>query len=260
MSVSSFCKQALEASLFVRFAGGIAPAAPERGASDQEVIPFKISPAPFFPAGFARPKRPDSLCGRTCSGEAQEVRLLPGTLRRIKEHPVKKRLIALLVLAGVAVGYSPGVLGQAATQSTASPTSSSSMDQNIQLLREDIRSKKKQLIAANLNLTDAEATKFWPVYDQYTAELVKINDEKYAIIKEYADAWGNMKDDQALSLTNRALAVEEKVAQLRAKYVPIFNKVIPGTKVATFYQIERRLQAAIDLQLSSQLPLVQSQN
>ena len=59
-------------------------------------------------------------------------------------------------------------------------------DQDIDLLRKDIRSQKKQIIAANLQLTDKEAEKFWPLYDQYTAELVKINDTKYAALKEYA--------------------------------------------------------------------------
>ena len=119
------------------------------------------------------------------------------------------------------------------------------MDQNIQLLRQDIRSKKKQTVAANLQLTDAQATKFWPIYDQYTGELIKINDEKYAILKQYADEWGNMTDAQALSLTNRALAVEQKVTELRIKYVPIFSQVVPGTTVATFFQIERRLQGGV---------------
>ena len=127
------------------------------------------------------------------------------------------------------------------------------------MLRQDLRSKKKQTIATNLQLTDADATKFWPVYDQYVAELTKINDEKYAVIKEYASAWGNMNDEQALSLTNRALAVEESVAQLRIKYFPIFSKVVSGSKVATFFQIERHVQALVDLQLSAQLPLVQAQ-
>ena len=79
------------------------------------------------------------------------------------------------------------------------------------------------------------------------------------MIKEYADTWGTMTDEQALSLTNRALNVEKNVADLRIRYVPIFSKVVPGKKVATFYQIERRIQAVIDLQLSSQLPLVQAQ-
>ena len=171
-----------------------------------------------------------------------------------------KKTFAVLFLVGAAFVCAPGSRAQDTGSSQSGAASQSGVDQDIQMLRQDIRSKKKQMIAANLKLTDGEATKFWPVYDQYTSELVSINNEKYALIKEYADAWGTMKDDQALSLTNRALAVEEKVTQLRIKYVPIFNKVIPGTKVATFYQIERRLQAVIDLQLSSQLPLVQSQN
>ncbi len=133
-------------------------------------------------------------------------------------------------------------------------------EQDIKLFREDIRSKKKQLIAANLTLTDAEATKFWPIYDQYTAELVAINNAKYAALKEYADKWGTMTDDQALALINRSLDVDKSVAQLRIKYVPIFQKAIPGTKVATFFQLDRRLQMLIDAQLASHLPLVQDQN
>jgi hypothetical protein len=189
-------------------------------------------------------------------------RVAPDSLRgKIEENAVKKTFVVLF-LVGAAFVCTPTLRAQdtGSSQSQSGATAQSGVDQDIQMLRQDIRSKKKQMIAANLKLTDAEATKFWPVYDQYTSELVTINNEKYALIKEYADAWGTMKDDQALSLTNRALAVEEKVTQLRIKYVPIFNKVIPGTKVATFYQIERRLQAVIDLQLSSQLPLVQSQN
>jgi hypothetical protein len=176
---------------------------------------------------------------------------------------MRNKLAVMLVVAGCCIylGSGRAVKAQAQSQSSQSASSQQAgVDQDIKLLREDIRSKKKQLIAANLKLTDTEATKFWPVYDQYTAELVKINNEKYALIKEYADTWGSMTDEQALSLTNRALEVEKSVADLRIKYVPIFSKVIAGKKVATFYQIERRVQAMIDLQLGSQLPLVQSQD
>jgi hypothetical protein len=184
--------------------------------------------------------------------------------RKLRRTFVKKILAALSLVLGAAIACGPSAFGQTGTTSNAqggtnTQSQSAQLDQDVQLLRQDIRSKKKQMVAANLQLTDTEATKFWPVYDQYTAELVKINDEKYAVIKAYADAWGNMTDAQALDLTNRALGVEQKVTQLRMKYVPIFNKVIPGTKVATFFQIERRLQAVIDLQLASQIPLVQAQ-
>ncbi len=174
---------------------------------------------------------------------------------------MKNTLAVLSFVAGAVLMCTPRTMAQsgAAPSSQSTATSQSGIDGDIQMLRQDLRSKKKQIIAVNLQLTDADATKFWPVYDQYIAELTKINDEKYAVIKEYADAWGNMKDDQALNLTNRALAVEERVAQLRIKYVPIFNKVVSGSKVATFFQIERRVQALVDLQLSAQLPLVQAQ-
>jgi hypothetical protein len=132
-------------------------------------------------------------------------------------------------------------------------------DQDVELLRKDLRSQKKQIVAANLKLTDAQATKFWPVYDQYIAEQTKIHDQKYAVIKEFATSWGTISDAQAEELTKRALAVDDQVAQLRIKYMPNFLQVLPGKQVATFFQIDRRLQMMVDLQLMSQLPLVQSQ-
>jgi hypothetical protein len=87
------------------------------------------------------------------------------------------------------------VHGQAAPSEQASTASSKdnqvSIDQSVALLRQDLRSDKKQTIAATLQLTGTEATKFWPVYDQYSAELSKLGDQKYALIKEYANRfWG----------------------------------------------------------------------
>jgi hypothetical protein len=145
-------------------------------------------------------------------------------------------------------------------QAAANKDSQTVSEQDVQLLRQDLRSQKKQLIAANLTLTDPEATKFWPVYDQYAAEMTKIGDQKYALIKEYSQNFGSLTDAQAQSLLNRSLALDEAIAQLRIKYAPIVSKVLPGTKAATFFQIDRRLSGLIDLQISSQIPLVQEQH
>jgi Spy/CpxP family protein refolding chaperone len=166
------------------------------------------------------------------------------------------RIITALVLASAWILAVPA----AHAQSAANTDSPSATDQDIRLLRQDIRSQKKQLIAANLTLTDAEATKFWPIYDQYAAEMTKIGDQKYALIKEYAQNYGSLTDDQAKSLLDRSLALDEAAAQLRIKYVPIVNKVLPGTKTATFFQIDRRLSNLIELQLANQIPLVQDQH
>jgi len=173
---------------------------------------------------------------------------------------MKKSWIFLLALSCVPAIPAPAqTSGGTQATSTAAPNSEATLNQDIDLLRLDIRSKKKQLIASNLALTDADATRFWPVYDRYTADLVKINNEKYALLKEYADSWGTISDGQAVDLMKRALAVDEQVAQLRTRYVPIFLAVLPGKKSATFFQLDRRIQSMIDLQLMSQVPLVQSQ-
>src|SRR5271168_876606 len=74
---------------------------------------------------------------------------------------------------------------QVSETSDKSSVTDASSDQDLLLLRKDVRSLKKQIVAANMDLTDSEAEKFWPIYDQYTTELAKINDTKAALIKEY---------------------------------------------------------------------------
>ena len=136
---------------------------------------------------------------------------------------------------------------------------SASQDQDIELFRKDIRSKKRQLITDSLKLTDADAKRFWPIYDQYTADLSRINNEKYAVIQEYKNSFGSITDQQAVDLTRRALETDEKVAALRSRYLSRFLEVLPGRKLATYFQIERRLQEMINLQLMADIPLVQDQ-
>ncbi len=169
---------------------------------------------------------------------------------------MKNNMMMALVLGSMSFFAVPAAHAQA----TASKDSQTVTDQDVKLLRQDLRSQKKQLIAANLTLTDAESTKFWPVYDQFSAEMTTLADQKYALIKEYAQSFGSLTDAQAQSLLDRSLALDQAATQLRIKYVPIVNKVLPGTKTATFFQMERRISALIDLQVAAQIPLVQDQH
>jgi Spy/CpxP family protein refolding chaperone len=164
---------------------------------------------------------------------------------------LKKNLTAVLILAG-ALGL-PVLAQQAPPPATAPNTVS---DQDIQLLRQDLRSQKKQLMAANLQLTDAEATKFWPVYDAYTAEATKIGDTRLALIKEYAQTYDTMTDAQAKSLIKRWAATDQTSVNLRMQYMPKFEAVLPGKKAALFFQLDRRVALLIDLQLASSIPMV----
>ena len=92
--------------------------------------------------------------------------------------------LATMVLAGVALTSGDRVLAQDPTpQATSNQTGSY---EDINLFRKDVRSLKKQIIAANMDLTDTEAQQFWPIYDRYAAELARLLDPKYALLKDYA--------------------------------------------------------------------------
>lgn len=167
-----------------------------------------------------------------------------------------QRRIAVALFASLTLLSGRLLFSQESSQQTA-PSTQNSIDQDVDLLRKDVRSQKKQIIAANLNLTDQEAEKFWPVYDQYTNELTAINDKEYAALKQYAQNYQTLSDEQATDLLNQVLEVDQSAAQLRLKYVPIFGKVISGKKTALFFQLDRRLVMLIDIQLASAVPLVQ---
>jgi hypothetical protein len=129
-------------------------------------------------------------------------------------------------------------------------------DANIRLMRQDVRSQRKKIVAENLPLTETEATKFWPLYDRYIAETVKVNDVRYGLIKEYANNYQTTSDQQADSFIKRWIALDQDNAQLRLKFIPEFEKVISPKKTATFFQIDRRVGMMIELQLASQIPLL----
>ena len=130
------------------------------------------------------------------------------------------------------------------------------VDKDIALLRRNLRAEKKKIIAANVPLTETEATKFWPVYDQYAAEIGKNNDALDSLIRDYAANQKTLTDAQASDMLKRWSAWQVSVAQTRQKYIPIVEKVLPGKKAALFFQIDRRLYLLMDIQIASEIPLV----
>ena len=163
---------------------------------------------------------------------------------------MKKFMFSFLVL----------VAGLLATNSTALAQRETSagvdVETDVLLLRRDLRADKKQLIALNLKLTEIEATKFWPVYDQYAADMAKHNDEFYTLIKNYAANQKTLTDADAASMLKRWADIQVELSKTRQKYIPIVEKVISAKKAALFFQIDRRLYALMDLQTASKLPLI----
>ena len=118
---------------------------------------------------------------------------------------------------------------------------------------------KKELIAAHLTLTDGEATKAWEVYELYSARMNKINGTKTVILREYSEEYDTLTDDHADDLIRRWLETDIEQAKVRHQFAGIFRKVLPGKTAAAFLQLERRISMMMDVQLTSGLPLAQSE-
>jgi hypothetical protein len=128
-------------------------------------------------------------------------------------------------------------------------------DEDIALLRRDLRAMKMQVIGQNMSLSDTEGEKFWPIYNHYVKDLQEVNNQKYDLLKQYAEMWATMSDEDALIYVRHWLEADGEAQALRLKYVPVVSQVLPGRKAATFFQLDRRLNMIIDLQLFSQIPL-----
>jgi len=119
-------------------------------------------------------------------------------------------VLATALVGGMAVARAKtleaAVQGQQVTlKRVFSPTVT---DEDIALLRQDIRAKKMQVIGQNMSLSDTEAQKFWPIYKHYADDLHEVNNSKYALLKQYADTWATMTDQNALIYVRHWMEVD----------------------------------------------------
>jgi hypothetical protein len=165
-------------------------------------------------------------------------------------------VVSLMFLCNVSIFAQTSQPPAAQSASGSGAPSNSVSDKDIEMLRADLRAQRKQITAQNMILTADEATKFWPIFDQYRQEAIKSNDERWAVIKDYAANYNTMTDAQAQDYIQRANTVDQQLLALRMKYVPVFEKVISAKKTALWYQIDRRIDLLINLQLSAVIPMV----
>jgi hypothetical protein len=131
-----------------------------------------------------------------------------------------------------------------------------SVDSDIQLLRADIRNDKVKIMTDQMQLNDTEGKAFWPIYNDYQHELDKLNDQKVALIKEYASNYDNISDKEVQSLADRAFALQKKRIDLRQQYFKKISKAVSPKSAARFAQVEDRIDLLLNLQLASSMPMV----
>lgn len=126
------------------------------------------------------------------------------------------------------------------------------------LLRANVKAERREIISDIMRLNTVDATKFWPLFDQYDAELTKIGDARAQLIIDYARSYDHLTNDQADALMTKAFQLEMQRAQLKKKYFDKMKSSLSATQAAKFFLIENQMQHIIDLQISANLPVVQT--
>jgi hypothetical protein len=144
------------------------------------------------------------------------------------------------------------IAGALVANATAQERPADTMD----FMRARVQEDKKAFISNNLELTEAEARAFWPVYDRFQSEIAKLQERALRVIGDYVTAYPNLSDDMARRLLDDSLAVEADWVKVRQAFVEQFRRALPDRKVARYYQLENKIHALVSYELAAAIPIV----
>ena len=162
--------------------------------------------------------------------------------------------VALALMAALAL--SVPLLAQSQMPATQAESREANLTAYVELLRSDLRTQKVAIITEMMQFSEAEDAKFWPIYREYELELSKINDDRIALIQEYAKNYEQLTDTVADRIAHGALDLEARRNALKLKYYDRFKTALTAKTAARFLQVENQLLLILDLQVSAALPVV----
>jgi hypothetical protein len=142
-------------------------------------------------------------------------------------------------------------------QPAATDAQRKNIQEYIELMRTNVRQQKAEIMGAVMQLSAADAAKFWPIYTEYDTELTKLNNLRVENIEDYARNYQDMTDEKADELIHKALDYRKQRSELLAKYYDRIKESVGAITAARFLQVEDQLLLIIDLQIASSLPTVQ---
>jgi hypothetical protein len=129
-------------------------------------------------------------------------------------------------------------------------------DDVVAQFRNDLMSKRADIMAKGLTLTADEASRFWPLFEQFQKEQDIIVNQQISATKAYADHYQDLSDKDAVAYVKALLDRDQKMHDLRVKWLGKFQKAIPVKVAARAIQLDRRLSNVAQIQVSQQIPLV----
>ena len=168
------------------------------------------------------------------------------------------RMIMVLIALGLAVS----VAGWAAAQQPAQPgaTAPPEADQDdltsdLALTRASIQLRRQAIVTSVMDLAPKEAEAFWPLYREYRMEMAKVGDRVSKLLVDYTGQYDTLTDEQANQIMKEWLSIEKAKTSVKDKYVSRFKKILPARKVMRFFQADNKLDAVLNAQLASIVPL-----
>ena len=128
----------------------------------------------------------------------------------------------------------------------------------IALFREDLRAAKQEIVGYSMELDSTQSDLFWPIYEEYQAELSGLADRRIDAIKRYADEHETLTDDRASEMADDWFRLQGDRLKLRKKYYKQVAKAISAGVAARFIQVENQISLLIDLQIAQDLPLIRT--
>jgi hypothetical protein len=120
------------------------------------------------------------------------------------------------------------------------------------------RAQRKAIVGSNMNLSAAESSAFWPVYDQYEKKMDQVEDRHFAEIKDFAKSYNTMTDADAKSKLDEVMAIAQARLDVQKEYVPKFRAVLSQIKTTRFFQIDNKLHALVQCDIAQLVPLARS--
>ena len=177
-----------------------------------------------------------------------------------------RRTIMYLAALGLALSVTGWVEGQQPAPSTQQPAapaqpgaSTPETDEDIAsdlaLTRASIQLRRQAIITSVMDLSPAESQTFWPLYREYRIAMAKVGDRVQKLLVDYSGQYDTLTDDQAKKIMQEWLSIEKAKMDVKSKYISRFQKILPARKVMRFFQADNKLDAVLNAQLASVVPL-----
>jgi hypothetical protein len=127
---------------------------------------------------------------------------------------------------------------------------------DMQALRAALKSDKKAFVASNMKLSDAEAKKFWPIYDSYQRNLEVTSRRRVVAVEALLFHDKPMSNLGAKNLITELMAVDEAEVKARRTLRNRVMRVLPPLKAARYLQLEDKFQAVQEYDIASTVPLI----